>query len=161
MRAWCVFLVAGVLAAQASGGEKVSDSASPAHEALAMPVRTANVQARLLRASPEKTETEPKLQDIEPKLRRQFGFPYYYLLGSQDAPLVPDKVLRFDLGKGFVVFVKYKGPIKKSHRLEIEWYSGKVSLLRTLADIDPRATLRIKGPDVGRDWIILALTVAS
>ena len=45
------------------------------------------------------------------------------------------------------------------HELEIEWTSGRASLVKSTIKISEGRDLFIKGPGVANDWILLALTV--
>ena len=64
-----------------------------------------------------------------------------------------------DLGEGFVVFVTPKSLDKKAKELEIEWTSGRASLVKSTVKIPEGGHLFVKGPGVANDWILLALTV--
>jgi len=125
-------------------------------------VATANaaqVQARLIRASNDEKLADARLKSLRPELKKQFGYPYYQQLGEKKEPLKADTVNRLDLGEGFVVFVTPKTIDKKVHELEIEWTSGRASLVKSTVKISEGGHLFIKGPAVANDWIVLALTV--
>ncbi len=120
----------------------------------------ASIQARLIRATADATQTDQNLKDIEPQLKKQFGYPHYQLLGEKKAGLDSTQK-RLDLGEGFVFFVKELSVENKSHKLEAVWTSGQVSIVKTEVEIPESKSLFIKGPEVGSDWIILALTVTE
>jgi hypothetical protein len=119
----------------------------------------AEVQARLVRASNDEKLADDRLQTLEPQLKKKFGYAYYRQLGEKQETLKPDKTNRLDLGEGFVVFVTPKSAEKKMHELDVEWTSGKASLVKSTVKISEGGHLFIKGPGVGNDWIVLALTV--
>lgn len=121
--------------------------------------QAASIQARLVRASNEAAEADTQLKDLAPKLEKKFGYKHYQQLGSQKASLGTDISRRLDLSEGFVVFIRERSADKKTHELEVEWTSGKASLLKTTLKIAEGSFVFIKGPGVGNDWIILALTV--
>jgi hypothetical protein len=119
----------------------------------------AQVQARLIRASNDEKLADARLKSLHPQLKKQFGYPYYQQMGEKQEALKTDTVSRLDLGEGFVVFVTPKATDKKVHELEIEWTSGKASLVKSSVKISEGGYLFIKGPAVANDWIVLALTV--
>jgi hypothetical protein len=119
----------------------------------------AQVQARLIRASNDEKLADDRLKALQPKLKKKFGYSSYQELGEKQAALKPDTTDRLDLGEGFVVFVTPKSVEKKVHELDIEWTSGKASLVKSTVKISEGGHLFIKGPGVANDWIVLALTV--
>jgi hypothetical protein len=117
------------------------------------------VQARLIRASNDVKLADDRLQALQPQLKKKFGYPYYQQLGEKQEALKAGTTNRLNLGEGFVVFVTPKSQDKKANELEIEWTSGKASLVRSTVKIPNGGYLFIKGPGVANDWIVLALTV--
>lgn len=126
---------------------------------LAGTVDAAQVHARLICASSDAKLADERLKALQPKLKKQFGYEYYKQLGEQREALKADTTDRLDLGEGFVVFVTPRSTEKKIHELDIEWTSGKASLVKSTVKISEGGHLFIKGPGVGNDWIVLALTV--
>lgn len=126
---------------------------------LATVSQAASIHVRLIRASNEQSAEDERLKDIEPKLKKKLGYKFYQQLGSQKASLDTDVNRRLDLGEGFVVFIRPKSVDKNVHEVEIEWTSGRASLLKTTLKITENRSVVIKGPGVGNDWIVLALTV--
>ena len=126
---------------------------------LAGSVQAASIEARLIRASNDKKTTDPSLKDIEPRLKKRFGYDSYQLLGVQQEVLRENKTYRLNLGEGFVVFVTPKSTVNKMHEMDLEWTSGKASLVKTTVKIAEGNHLFIKGPGVGDDWIVLVITV--
>jgi hypothetical protein len=122
-------------------------------------VDAAEVHARLIRASTDEKLADEHLQALQPKLKKQFGYEYYKQLGEKREALKAGTTDRLDLGEGFVVFVTPKTTEKRVHELDIEWTSGKASLVKSTVKISEGGHLFIKGPGVGNDWIMLALTV--
>jgi hypothetical protein len=126
---------------------------------LAGSVQAASIEARLIRASNDKAASDPGLKDIEPRLKKRFGYEYYRLLGVQQETLRENKTYRLNLGEGFVVFVTPKSTAQKMHEMDLEWTSGKASLVKTTVKIAEGNHLFIKGPGVGDDWIVLVITL--
>ena len=119
----------------------------------------AQVQARLIRASNDEKLDDARLKPLHSQLKKQFGYPYYQQMGERHEALKPDATYRLDLGEGFVAFIKPKAVERKIHELEVEWTSGKASLVKSTVKISEGGHLFIKGPGVANDWIVLALTV--
>lgn len=126
---------------------------------LAGSAQAASIEARLIRASNDKKVTDSSLKDIEPRLKKRFGYDSYQLLGVQQEVLRENKTYRLNLGEGFVVFVTPKSTAKKMHEMDLEWTSGKASLVKTTVKIAEGNHLFIKGPGVGDDWIVLVITL--
>jgi len=128
---------------------------------LAGAARAADVQARLIRASLDGGATDTELADIQHKLKKVFGYDHYRQLGRKQAALAPATPQRLDLGEGFILFVREKGRDANTYELELEWYSGRTAISKAIAKLPPKTFVFIKGPEVGDDWIILALTVVE
>ena len=126
---------------------------------LAGSAQATSIEARLIRASNDKKVTDPSLKDIEPRLRKRFGYDYYQLLGVQQEILRENKTYRLNLGEGFVVFVTPKSTAQRMHEMDLEWTSGRASLVKTTVKIAEGNHLFIKGPEVGDDWIVLVITL--
>lgn len=122
-------------------------------------VHGATIQARLVRATHDAQATDEPLKDIEKELKKKFGYKYYVQMGSQKQLLKPNAPCRLDVGQGFAVRVTPKSFANKTHEVEAEWTSGNTSLVKITAKIVERGTLLFKGPAVGNDWIVLALTI--
>jgi len=128
---------------------------------LAASARAASLEARLIRASNSFESTDAELNDLQPKLKRQFGYNFYHLLGEQLAPLDQKSKSRLDLGEGFVLFVTPRTSAWRARELELEWWSGNTLLVKTVARVPGKCSVLIKGPGVGEDWIILALSMCE
>ena len=126
---------------------------------IALETSAASIEARLVRASNDKKTVDQNLKEIEPKLKKRFGSDYYQQLGVQQDALEDNKTSRLNLGEGFVVFVTPRSSSKKSHELDLEWTSGRASLVKTTVKISDGNYLFIKGPGVANDWILLVITI--
>ncbi len=128
---------------------------------LAANAHAASLQARLVQASNSADATDTALNDLEPKLKKEFGYNFYHLLGIQQASLDHGTKSRLDLGEGFVLFVTPRSEDRKGHKVELEWWSGNTLLVKTVARVPVKCSVLIKGPGVGDDWIILALSTCE
>jgi hypothetical protein len=127
--------------------------------------QAASLQASLIRASNE-LPADPALKQLQPQLKAQFGYKNYKLLGNKKEVLKPATAHKLDVGEGFCVIAILKSTVKDKtarkdvHELTIEWMSGKTKLLTAPSvKMSEGAHVLIKGPAVGNDWIVLALTV--
>lgn len=121
--------------------------------------QAASIEARLVLASNDKKAVDSSLKDVEAKLKKEFGYEYYQQLGVQKEVLREGKTYRLNLGEGFVVFVTPKSTTKKVHELDLEWTSGRASLLKSAFKISEGNHLFIRGPGVADDWILLVITI--
>ena len=121
--------------------------------------QAASLEARLIRASNDKKAADPSLKDVESKLKKRFGYEYYQQLGVQQETLRENKTYRLNLGEGFVVFVTPKSTTKKIHEMDLEWTSGRASLVKSTVKLSEGNHLFIKGPAVANDWILLVITL--
>lgn len=121
--------------------------------------QAASAQARLVRASMKDGATDQKLKDIEPKLREVFGYKRYTLLGQNQDTLQTGKQLKLCPDEGFTVFVTESSVKNKIHKMELEVYSGKASLVKNTMKIAEKNSVFIKGPEVGSELIVIVLTV--
>ena len=126
---------------------------------LACSTQAASIEARLVRASNDKMAADPSLKDIEPKLKKRFGYESYQQFGVQQEVLRENKAYRLNLGEGFVVFVTPKSTVKKVHELDLEWTSGRASLVKSTVKLTEGNHLFVKGPGVANDWILLVITI--
>lgn len=120
-----------------------------------------SIRAYLIRATNDSKATDARLKDIEPLLKIRFGYQHYQLLGVRQEPFKGHNVHRLNLGEGFVVFVTPKSSSQQRHELDVEWTSGRASLMKTTVRIKENKYLFVKGPGVGDDWIVLAVTVCE
>ena len=120
------------------------------------------VEARLIRASNEKSAPDAAVQDLEVKLKKVFGYQHYQQLGRDKQNLKESDAIRLDIGEGFTLFCHPKASADKKHEMDVEMYSGKTLLVKQekLA-IHRKNVVFIKGPEVGSTVLIVALTVTE
>jgi hypothetical protein len=128
---------------------------------LAWNAQAASVTARLVRASNEDRKSDEALKDIQPKLKKIFGYQHYRQIGLQKAALKGNDTLRLNLGEGIVLLVTPKSVEKKNHTVDCEMYSGKTALMKSTMRIREGGDVLIKGPEVGSTLLIIALGIAE
>ncbi len=126
---------------------------------LAATTEAASVRVRLIRASNQEAVSDPRLDDIAPKLKAVFGYTHYDQQGIAHGILQQGKRLRLYPGEGFTLFVRPKSAAGKVHELEVELYSGKVSVTKATVKIAENSSILINGPEVGATLIIISMTV--
>ncbi len=126
---------------------------------IAIAAQAGTLDAKLIRASADLQQTDSDLLDFRPKLHKLFGYDHYRQLGHRSEQLSDGARRLLNLGEGFTIFVTPKAAGDKTHTVELEWYSGKVSLIKSTIKLNEKSPVFIKGPEVGKDWIILALTI--
>jgi hypothetical protein len=126
---------------------------------LGLSAQAATIEARLVRATNAPGKPDSRLASLQPKLQKVFGYRNYQHLGAQTRTLKQGDKLRMNLGEGFVVFCAPKSVAKKTHEMDVELTSGKVSIVKNTMKIAEKSSVFIKGPEVGSDLIIVVLTV--
>lgn len=128
---------------------------------LAASTQAASLQSLLIRASNETGDSDASLHALSPKLEKLFGFSKHQKLGGATEELKLQKKSRLDLGKGFVIFATDKKDNKKEHEIEIECYSCKTLLVKSTIKLMPGKQVFIKGPEVGKVWLIISLDIVK
>jgi hypothetical protein len=121
--------------------------------------QAAEIEVRLVRASNQSEAPDEKLKDLEPKLRKVFGFRRYEQIGLKQEKLSEEGRVSIYPGEGFTVFVQSMSLAPDRHQLEVELFSGKASVLKTTARFPENSTVFIRGPEIGSGLIIVVLTV--
>lgn len=120
------------------------------------------VEARLIRASNEKSAPDEAVQDLTGKLKKVFGYHHYKQLGKEKKALKGLEVVGLNIGEGFTLFCHPLATAGKKHEMNVEMYSGKTLIVKQekLA-IAEKNVLFIRGPEVGSTVLIVALTVTE
>lgn len=105
---------------------------APAVEALADPV---NLEATMILASNEPAAQDPRLERIEFKLRRIFGFEYYKHYGEGSAIVSVPGETTLSLGHGFRLQISAK-PGDGRVRAGIHWFRGDEKVLSTTVNME-------------------------
>ncbi len=114
---------------------------------------------RLVQASDELEKSDPALDDLYKPLKKVVGFERYEQLQRRVTVLKPNTPVRAKLGKDFRVEATYFEKTDKGHRIKIHWASGKTVIASESQILRAGQPLLIKGPEVGKTWIILAVEV--
>jgi len=121
---------------------------------------TAAIEARLIYG----TNADPKsaggaAPELEPRLKRDFGYKHYRVLGERSAKLKEGDGEKLELGQNFDISVKHKGTKKQFHTLGIDLYHQGKWLLFIEVSVKQRSEpIFIKGPWTEDGLLIIALT---
>jgi hypothetical protein len=89
------------------------------------------IQATLILASNEPAPLDSRLDRIEYKLRRIFGFEYYRHYGAGSALLNLPGESTVDLGHGFRLSISASGAKDDKIRTSVQWFRGDEMVLNT------------------------------
>ena len=133
--------------------------------ALATPVASADesaavIEVKLIYAT--NTEDQPKeeaLKDIEPRLKPDFGYKHYSLLGEKSVELNEGDEEKLDLGHQIEVSIKHKDTKKHFHVLGVNLYHHNKWLFFIEVSVQQKSKpIFIKGPFTKDGLVIIALT---
>jgi len=115
------------------------------------------VDAMLILASDKPAAMDPRLDRVEYRLRRIFGFEYYSLYGSSSGALNVPGVTTMDLGHGYTLSVDAKKKEDGKVVAEVRWHKGDVNLVSTRVSIGAGAPVVLGGPQDDEGTLILTL----
>lgn len=115
------------------------------------------VRAVLIRASNEPAAQDPRLDAIEYKLRRIFGFEYYRFVASSSVTLPSNGEGTLDLGAGQRLRLRL-GNGRDSVRAEVRWFRGDDLVLNTTVRVGRGTPVILGGISDGPGTLIITLT---
>ena len=121
--------------------------------------QAATIKAHLIRASNDRPPEDQRLKELDSKLRKVFGFAYYQELGYREQSFQDKPSAELNLGRGFVLYAKPRAIQDGVQEIEVEWYSGRVAISKQSLKLPARQFVFIKGPEIGKEWIVLALAL--
>ena len=89
------------------------------------------IQATLILASNDAAPLDSRLDKVEYKLRRIFGFEYYRHYGEGTALLNLPGASTVDLGHGFRLSISAEGSKDDKIRTSVQWFRGDEMVLNT------------------------------
>lgn len=115
------------------------------------------IHALLIRASNEPAAQDARLEKVEYKLRRIFGFEYYRYMGESSTVLADgaDGVLSFGGGHRLHVGLRGGGD---SIRAEVRWYRGDDLVLNTTVRLQRQVPVILGGISDGPGTLIITFT---
>jgi hypothetical protein len=115
------------------------------------------VRAVLIRASNEPAAQDARLENVEYKLRRIFGFEYYRFMGESSAALPAGGEATLDLGGGHRLRISM-GDADGSVRAVVRWYRGDDLVLNTTVRAQRKTPVILGGASEGNGTLIITLT---
>lgn len=123
-----------------------------------LPARAEQIEVQIIRASLALKTTDEDLKPLHPSLKKLFGYDHYTRLGQAHREKLPLGERKFfNLGEGFSLFITMTETNALGAQVEFDWYSGKAAIVKSSVRLAPNSPLLVRGPEVGQDWIILAL----
>jgi hypothetical protein len=115
------------------------------------------VQGILISASNDKGETDRRLAQYEPTLRRILRFESYRFLGDDNASLGVSEKGHLSLGEGHELEIETESSEGKSVRLKIRWVRNGRVLMNTGLILRPGVPAVIGGPSTGNKSEVYAV----
>ena len=114
------------------------------------------IQATLILASNDPAPLDSRLDKVEYKLRRIFGFEYYKYYGEGTALLNLPGESTVDLGHGFRLSISASGSGDKL-RTSVQWYRGDEMVLNTTVGMKRGVPVILGGISHGGGTLIVTL----
>jgi hypothetical protein len=116
--------------------------------------------ARLIQASNQKGEVDPRLKDIENDLRRLFRFSSYKLAAQKNSTLSPGSTQTLKLNAQFVLVLTLKSHSSSQSTMAVQLQWNKKPIINTTARMNKGANLILGGPPdpSGGAWMLALKT---
>ena len=125
---------------------------------------SASINARgiLVAASNEQRESDPRLAEYEPTLRRVLRFESYRYLGSGGARASAPGDARFSLGQGHSIELSVESVNGDRIRARVRWLDGDRTLMNTVLVLRRGVPAVLGGPArAGGNDVLAVIVVAS
>jgi hypothetical protein len=119
--------------------------------------QTITLHARLILASNEPAAQDPRLEDIEYKLRRIFGFEYYQMLGKGGGIVDLPGDVSIVLGRDCRLSISAAQARGGQIRASVQWMRGKEVVLNTTVVMGRGAGVILGGVSHERGTLLVAL----
>lgn len=119
--------------------------------------RPASLRATLILASNEPAAQDPRLDTVEYKLRRVFGFEYYRHYGENTAAVAIPGSTSLTLGHGNRLQIHLSGAGDNRLRAQVQWFRGEDLVLNTTVVVDRRAPVVLGGVSHENGTLIVTL----
>ena len=117
-----------------------------------------SVEAMLILASNEPAALDQRLEYVEYKLRRIFGFEYYRYYGEGSAILEPPASTVIDLGHGFRLDITTSDAGDDKIRASVRWLRGEEVVLNTTVGMKRNTPVILGGIQHEGGTLIVTLT---
>ena len=116
------------------------------------------IQATMILASNDRAPMDSRLETIEYKLRRVFGFEYYRHYGEASVSLSLPSQTTMDLGHGFSLVVNATGSHDGKIRAGVMWLRGAETVLNTTVSMNRNTPVILGGVQHENGTLIVSLT---
>jgi hypothetical protein len=116
------------------------------------------IQATLILASNNPAPLDSRLDRVEYKLRRIFGFEYYRHYGEGSALLNLPGESTVELGHGFRLIISASGSKDDKIRASVQWFRGNEMVLNTTVGMKRGVPIILGGISHEGGTLIVALT---
>jgi hypothetical protein len=116
------------------------------------------IEAMMILASDDSAPLDRRLDRIEYKLRRIFGFEHYRHFGEGRVTVELPAETTLQLGKGYRLRIDARKADKGRIRTRVEWFKGEQPLLSTSVVLKKGAPAILGGPPHGEGTLIVTLT---
>jgi hypothetical protein len=128
--------------------------------ALSSSALAADVRGILVIASNQRGESDARLSDYEPTLRRILRFESYKVAGEGAASLSAPGKATLTLGRGHALKIDAEKSEGKNVRLRVQWQDGSRSLMDTGLSLRPGVPAVLGGPSTGKEgevWAVILI----
>jgi len=100
-----------------------------------------------------------KLEPFMPALRKAFGHDYAYILGEKSKFLTEGESEWLVPSKEFFFHVACESQLDANYLVHLELYQKKQLLLRAEASLAKQQPLLVRGPQWGKEQLVIVLTI--
>jgi hypothetical protein len=122
---------------------------------------SANIRGILISASNESGETDRRLAQYEPTLRRILRFESYRFLGDDSTSLEVPAQGSLSLGDGHELEVTTEKSDGKSIHIKVRWSTGGRTLMNTGLVLRPGVPAVLGGPSTGKKGEVYAVILVG
>jgi hypothetical protein len=119
--------------------------------------RPVALKATLILASNEPAAQDSRLDNVEYKLRRVFGFEYYRHYGESTAAVAVPGSTSLTLGHGNRLQIHISGAKDNRLRAQVQWFRGNDLVLNTTVVVDRRTPVVLGGVSHENGTLIVTL----
>lgn len=119
----------------------------------------ASVHAILITASNEKGDTDRRLAQYEPTLKRILRFESFRFVGEGSADLPAAGEGSISLGRGHRLELEAEESGRRGVRVKVRWIAGGTRVMDTGLSLQPGVPAVLGGPETGKSGEVFAILV--
>jgi hypothetical protein len=129
--------------------------------ALSSTAFAADVRGILVIASNQRGESDGRLSEYEPTLRRILRFESYRVAGEGSASLNTPGKASINLGRGHALKIDAEKSDGNDVKLRVQWQDGARSLMNTGLSLRPGVPAVLGGPSTGKEGEVWAIILVA